>query len=154
MDAHLASYLNADPLPSFIIPIDLLEPSPFHLLFCNNAFKQDSRLTSLVLGDDKFKDWCQTVNDCRDHYEFANHSWTTFTFDGQFKSIRTSATGRKSTGAQEPTINDHVEEKLVEASMAITKLQGLERIFEISQIGTFEYDPSGELIRANVCHLK
>lgn len=154
----LASYLNADPLPCFIIPIDLLDLNAFEPLFCNNAFQRDSSLRSLVLGDEKFKNWCRIVNDCRHQYEFADRSWTAFTVNGHFKAIRISPNfapfTTKATGTQEPAADDHMGEKLKEASVAITKLQSLESMFEISQIGTFEYDPSGVLISANVRYFK
>lgn len=154
----LASYLNADPLPCFITPIDLLDLTTFELLFCNTAFQWDSRLRSLVLGDEKFKNWCRTVNDWRHRYEFADRSWTAFTVNGHFKAIRISPdfapSTTKATGTQEPAADDHMGEELKEAAVAMTKLQSLERMFEISQIGTFEYDPSGVLISANVRYLK
>ncbi|KAE9993444.1 hypothetical protein EG327_004928 [Venturia inaequalis] len=149
----LAFYLNADPLPSFIIPIDLQGPIDFELYFCNDAFTRDSRLSSLILGDNKFKHWCQTASDWRDQYDFANYSWTAFAINHHLQSIRASSL-RKAVETQEPVTDDAIEKKLKEASLAITKLQSLERLFEISQIGTFEYDQGGDMIRANEAYYR
>jgi hypothetical protein len=51
---------------------------------------------------------------------------------------------------QKPATIDDLEKKLKDASVAIAKLESVQRMMEISQIGTFEYDPKGQLIRANV----
>lgn len=154
----LATYLNADPSPSFIIPTDLENPINFEISFSNHVFQQDKRLTALFTNDEKpcqpFMAWCLTVSHWLERYDFAGYSWTVFKINHNFKAIRASPqlipVATKPIVNQETAAIDFLEDKVDEASLAVQKPQNLQRLMDISQMGSYEYGPTGNLIRANV----
>ena len=155
----LKVFIDADPNPTFIVPINLLAPVPFELLLWNHAFDDGSLQTDCQLETDEarqFRAWTQVVTLWREQYQFAGRTWTAFKIEDRLKCIRaTGAVVReprelKHGGKGPLNLNEETIRKLEEVKMADARLASLYRMMEMSDVGTFEYAPEGNLLRANV----
>lgn len=159
---QLKDFLDADPRPTFIVPIDPAGPVSFELLLCNGAFDHEG-LSEEVLQDAqaalRFRSWCQIVMHCSEEYEFAGVTWTAFKIQDRWKCIR--ALGPKVTDPKEAADPKKMDPHGTKATqdearttsdvhIADARLAVLNKMMEMSDVGTFEYTPQGRLLRANV----
>lgn len=154
----LSSFINGERNPNFIVPIDSLIPIPFEILVSNDAFKAD--IEAQVEGSGKtavqFRAWAQTVASWRDLYEFGGRTWTAYSIEGRWKSIRaldqSLQEARNATEHRKDLLsgNQDAIQRLEEVRLAEARLASLYRMMNMSDVGTFEYAPTGALRRANV----
>lgn len=154
----LVQFLDADPTPTFLIPIDPTKPVVFHVLISNGAFKAISDLESLLCEHSssalQFRSWAQSAANWRKSYAFEGRSWTAFTIQGRWKVIRagermrSTSDGHVSARTTSPSPEDNAR-RLRDARSMDVRLESLQTMMEMSDVGVFEYDPSGILIRAN-----
>ncbi|KAK8088387.1 hypothetical protein PG997_003348 [Apiospora hydei] len=127
-------FLDADPRPTFIAPIDPSAPLSFGIYFANHAFRRDG-LEEQVLRDTRtgkqFRAWAQTVAQWRPQYRFAGRIWSAFTISAKLKCIQ----------ASEMTLED--------VSFYDARLTTLYKMIDMGEVGNFEYDTYGRLLRAN-----
>jgi PAS domain-containing protein len=155
---ELTAFLNSDPQPTFIIPIDLAKPIPFQIRFANVAFLKDEQIQSQIIAGDPasvaFRSWTQAIAHWRPIRDFGSRSWSAFTLRDKWKVVRMISTStttrlpRLPSPAFLPTDMD-VWGLQREASMADAQLKSLRRMMEMSDVGVFEYDLTGTLIRGN-----
>ncbi|KAH8205760.1 hypothetical protein TruAng_000036 [Truncatella angustata] len=150
----LGCFLDADPRPSFIVPINEIGPIPFSLSFCNEAFRKaglehDTLREANVSR--QFRAWSQVVNHWRGEYNFAGRKWTAFKIQGHWKCIQSpGATELTDPKAAYSHLNALSALKgLEEAKLADARVASLHKMMEMSDVGTFEYSPQGSLVRAN-----
>lgn len=151
----LHTLLDADPRPTFIVPINEIAAIPFEVLFCNAAFRQGALEEELFRETDAarhFRAWCQVVLHWREDYEFAGKRWTAFKIQSYWKCVQVSgdagdiSPSKKSFNSD--LSNDTVR-ALDEVKIADAKIASLHKMMEMSDVGTFEYTPQGTLMRAN-----
>jgi PAS domain-containing protein len=154
----LTQFLDADPNPTFLIPIDARNPIAFNILLCNHALKAAHGLLPSIQGDTvsaiQFQSWTQAVVNWRENYDFAERRWTAFSIRGRWKAVRAiEQRGATSEGAVTRTAPNATSEdrsrNIKDASILGTRLESMQRMMEMSDVGVFEYDPQGTLIRAN-----
>lgn len=154
----VTAFLNSDPQPTFIIPIDLTKPIPFRIRFANHAFLNDEQLQSQIATDDAtaiaFRSWAQAVAHWRYICDFGNQSWNAFSLQGKWKVMRMIPISNTPRPSQPPlpvstSKNIDLGNLQREASMADAQLKSLRRMMDMSDVGVFEYDLTGTLIRGN-----
>lgn len=147
---ELSAFLDCDPQPTFIIPIDLNRPISFRLRFANRAFLRHEQLQTQIVADDAasagFRAWAQAVAHWREIWGYGGRSWSAFSLDNKWKVVRMLL------GPQQPSLE--AKEKDVwdlqrGASLADAQLKSLRRMMEMSDVGVFEYDLTGTLIRGS-----
>ncbi|TLD37101.1 hypothetical protein E2P81_ATG03913 [Venturia nashicola] len=146
----LSAFLDCDPHPTFIIPIDSQRPISFQLRFANQAFLSDEHLQAQIVADDAasagFRAWAQAVAHWREICSYGGCSWSAFSLQGRWKVVRMFS------GAQQPSLRRKerdVWDLQREASLADAHLKSLRRMMEMSDVGVFEYDLTGSLIRGS-----
>ncbi|KAH8674347.1 hypothetical protein BX600DRAFT_377881 [Xylariales sp. PMI_506] len=154
----LVQFLNADPSPTFLIPIGITNPVPFHLLLSNVAFEEVAGLKTLLLNDSKssilFRSWAQAAMHWRETYAFAGRTWTAFSIGGRWKALRAGEQREQTADDVGPSqkkkrVAGESPSGLKDASIMDARLESLQKMMEMSDVGVFEYHPSGYLIRAN-----
>jgi PAS domain-containing protein len=154
----LTAFLNSDPHPTFIVPIDLAKPIPFRIAFANVAFYYDHQLKDHIIANNAasiaFQSWAQAVVHWRSVWNFGTQSWTAFTLQDKWKVVRMVtivATPRPSRPPSPEPIFKSVDVSNLqkEAFMADAQVKSLRRMMAMSDVGVFEYDITGTLIRAN-----
>jgi hypothetical protein len=148
----LSTFLNGEPEPTFVIPIDALNPISFQIVFRNEAVKKYPDLEPFVLARDKdavlFRTWALAVASWTQPYDFAGRSWTAFIVGGKWKVIR-ALVSVPALMAPAHAVKESARPSKP-ASFAATGVDGLLRMLEMSDIGVFEFDPQGNLTSANV----
>jgi PAS domain-containing protein len=88
----LVQFLDADPSPTFLIPIDLTQPIAFHLLIYNCAFEAINGLEGKLREENstslRFRSWAQAVVNWSETYDFNELTWTAFSIQGRWKAVR------------------------------------------------------------------
>jgi PAS domain-containing protein len=154
----LTAFLDSDPQPTFLIPINLAKPIPFRIRFANHAFLLDKQLQYLTTADDAtssgFRAWTQAVAHWRSVYDFGGRSWSAFNLRDKWKVVKMISVSetprssrRSSVGAVSKTVD--VWDLQREASLADAQLKSLRRMMEMSDVGVFEYDLTGTLLRGS-----
>lgn len=154
----IVQFLDADPSPTFLIPIDSTKPIEFRIVLKNGAFRGFAGLESLLRDQNntslKFQSWAQAINNWSATYDFAGRTWTAFSIQGQWKAVRaldhTHSTSY--TAANEPKKRPSGEEtnhRQLECGLVDVRLENMQRMMEMSDVGVFEYHPNGTLIHAN-----
>lgn len=154
----LKAFINGDPNPTFLVPINPLTPLPFELLLCNHSFNDEGLRLEIQVDSNQarqFRAWTQAVIHWREQYIFASRVWTAYKIEGRFKCIRSvgRAVDQGEVDTSERTgplqLNDDTIKKLEEVNIADARLASLYRMMEMSDVGTFEYNKEGTLMRAN-----
>ncbi|KAI1847108.1 hypothetical protein JX265_012920 [Neoarthrinium moseri] len=155
----LWAFLDADLRPTFLVPINELGESPFELLFCNESLRCSGLDKDILRGTNaagQFRAWCQVVVHWRDEYSFAGKTWSAFKIQGRWKCIReTNQVPANGLSARSEYQNAHAglvgSEKIdrEDVKIAHARIASLNKMMEMSDVGTFEYTPEGKLIRAN-----
>lgn len=151
----LDAFLDADPRPLFIISINEIGPAPFELLFCNEAFRREELEKGLSCGTEaatNFLAWSQVVLHWREEYEFLGRRWTAFKIQGHWKCVRVVGESDNVSSIQQnccPDIPTVTIRALEDVKIAGAKLASLYKMMEMSDVGTFEFNPQGTLLRAN-----
>lgn len=151
----------------------------FELLFCNAAFRNERGLRGGVLADERaamlFRAWAQAGDYCKSRWEFGGCVWSARVagVDGDWKVVRAVEVGlgeqpfrdqngrntdvpigtgrrlikRQSTGC----LLEKVSQSLAVPLQSLPRVNwgSIQRMMERSDVGVFEYDPSGKLIHAN-----
>ncbi|KAK9421343.1 hypothetical protein SUNI508_05881 [Seiridium unicorne] len=155
----LGAFLDADPRPSFIVPVSETSPLPFELLACNISFRQ-AGLEGAVLRDVRdatlFRAWTQAIVHWREEHEFAGRSWTAFRIQDQWKCVQASGKAEGAAASVSPRtlgrssdFTSSTIKALEEVKITDTKLASFYKMMEMSDVGTFEYDLHGTLLLAN-----
>lgn len=154
----LTDFLDADPRPTFLVPIGPGSSMQFKLSLWNQAFLGADVRTDILDETPaamQFRSWCQAVVHWRQVYEFAGRTWTAFKIQHRWKCIQES----KAIGGCTHDLHaadPHTDLTEGELSMledhvhADARLASLYKMMEMSDVGTFEYNPQGTLLRANV----
>ncbi|KAH8900446.1 hypothetical protein GQ53DRAFT_128251 [Thozetella sp. PMI_491] len=154
----LVHFLDADPSPTFLVPIDPTKPIPFQSCITNAAFRALGGAETL-LGPEtnevlQFRSWVQAIVNWREAYHFAGRTWTAFSIQDRWKAVRGGinkevlpegvvATRMNSSPGPDAQV-------LMDSSSVMgARLESLQKMMEMSDVGVFEYHPSGTLIRAN-----
>ncbi|KAK8055106.1 hypothetical protein PG993_000333 [Apiospora rasikravindrae] len=149
-------FLDADPRPTFIAPIDPSAPLSFGISFVNHAFRRDG-LEEQVLRDTRtgkqFRAWAQAVMHWRPQYRFAGRIWTAFAISAKWKCIQatevTVASQQRSLHPDRSLSTNDAPRKLEDASFYDARLTTLYKMIDMSEVGNFEYNTYGRLLRAN-----
>lgn len=155
----LLEFLHADPSPSIVIPIDSLNPVPFHIAFANDAFRA-AHLEELIRAGDAistaFRTWMQTIAHWREIFELNGCSWTAFTVKQKWKVARMRDRGTPVRSPPPASTEPKITTEIVDprkspgpTTLAAAQLRSLMRMMEMSDVGVFEYSPEGTLLRAN-----
>lgn len=153
---ELSTFLDCDSQPTFIIPIDLHIPIPFRLRFANQAFLRHEHLRTQIVGDDAasagFRAWAQAVAHWREIWDYGGCSWSAFSLHNKWKVVRVLPGSERPRTSRQPSLES--KEKDVwdlqrEASLADAQLKSLRRMMEMSDVGVFEYDLNGTLMRGS-----
>lgn len=154
----LTQFLDADPQPTFLIPIDLLNPIEFRILKTNTTFDDIECLNGLICRDSNasllFRSWAQALK-WRESYDFADYTWIAFSIQARWKAIRGIKQIHKSAHGL-PIVHKEISRRLEDAeklqkdaSMLGARLDSLQKMMEMSDVGVFEYHLNGTLTRAN-----
>ncbi|KAK8050223.1 hypothetical protein PG994_011953 [Apiospora phragmitis] len=149
-------FLDADPRPTFIAPIDPSAPLSFGIYFANHAFRRDG-LEQQVLRDTRtgkqFRAWAQAVAHWRPQYRFSGHIWSGFTISAKWKCIQatevTVTTQQKGLPPEHSKSTHDAPRKLEDANFADARLTSLYQMIDMGEVGNFEYNTHGKLLRAN-----
>ncbi|KAF2756763.1 hypothetical protein EJ05DRAFT_539647 [Pseudovirgaria hyperparasitica] len=158
----LHDFLDADPRPTFFVPIDLTAIVPFRIVSGNTAFRQDKIADTINKDEEashRFRAWCQTVALWRKEYDFADATWGAFNIRGRWRCIRALRQVPQShkkiefglavgVGPDSLSVED-AKHRLQDIKRYDQRLASLYTMMEMSDVGTFEYSPEGTLIRAN-----
>jgi hypothetical protein len=151
-DLDLATFLNFDPNPTFILEVSPCEPLPFDILFSNDAIRKDPELEAEIWRDDSsariFRGWAQTTTHWRQPYDFAGRSWTAFLIAGKWKGVRALAS-MPAVVVPDKAVED-TKEVFKRADIGVARLESILHIMEMSDVACFEVDTHGSLIWANV----
>jgi hypothetical protein len=149
---NLTSFLNAAPEPIFIILIQSFETLPLQVLLYNDTFHDNHYLKTAIHADEHaaslFRTWAQAVVQTPQSYAFAGLSWTTFSIADRWKVVRALATIH--TSEQPDTPFQEMARQFQRANAATIQLENMMRTMDMSQVGMFEYNTHGRLLRANV----
>ncbi|KAI9164135.1 Hybrid signal transduction histidine kinase K [Paramyrothecium foliicola] len=156
-EPSLIQFLDADPSPTFLIPIDTVNPIAFNFQLCNAALKAVYGLVGCINQDTtaalRFRSWAQAVVNWRETYDFAGRSWTAFSIQGRWKAVRvgkeTKAASQPSEDSKPNAEDGSRKARVKDVSTVGTRLEGMQTMMEMSDVGVFEYHPHGTLIRAN-----
>ncbi|KAF2663463.1 hypothetical protein BT63DRAFT_484198 [Microthyrium microscopicum] len=171
---EFAHFLDADPIPTFLTSISLTECIEFGILVRNKAFSSIQGLENLITADAsaslQFRAWAQAVLNWRETYNFGGQTWTAFSIQGRWKVIRaqkkhdadvadiTLEHGIQGTevltkrSSERPNVVDESATAAVQSRderLIPTRLESMQRMMDMSDVGVFEYHPSGILMRAN-----
>ncbi|KAK8113879.1 hypothetical protein PG999_005948 [Apiospora kogelbergensis] len=149
-------FLDADPRPTFIVPIDPSAPLPFRIVFGNHAFRRDE-LDQQVLRDTRtgkqFRAWSQAVVHWRPQYRFSGRVWTAFSISAQWKCIQAAeVTVAKQQNWVSPERSRPIDDdarNLEHAKFADARVNSLYKMIDMGDVGHFEYNNHGKLLRAN-----
>ncbi|KAK6842841.1 hypothetical protein PG995_001853 [Apiospora arundinis] len=150
-------FLDADPRPTFIVPIDPSAPLPFCISFGNHAFHRDE-LDQQVLRDTRtgkqFRAWSQAVVHWRPQYRFSGRIWTAFKISAQWKCIQatevTIATQQRYLQLEgTKAADDDDARKAEDAKFTDARVTSLYKMIDMGDVGNFEYNNHGKLLRAN-----
>ncbi|KAK8020085.1 hypothetical protein PG990_005223 [Apiospora arundinis] len=151
-------FLDADPRPTFIVPIDPSAPLPFCISFGNHAFHRDE-LDQQVLRDTRtgkqFRAWSQAVVHWRPQYRFSGRIWTAFKISPQWKCIQatevTIATQQRYLHLESTKAADDDDDarKAEDAKFTDARVTSLYKMIDMGDVGNFEYNTHGSLLRAN-----
>jgi hypothetical protein len=153
----LVGFLDSDPRPTFLVPIEPGAVIQFELLLWYEAFLNAHTRDDVLAQKNppkQFRSWCQTVVHWREDYDFAGRTWTAFRVQKRWKCIQTSKAVSR---VFMPAVDKHPDSlredeirMLQDQVNADARLASLYRMMEMSDVGTFEYNPQGTLLRANV----
>ena len=159
--------LEADPAPTFIIKIQSTAIA-FEILFCNEAFRK-RELQELVLADDRsallFRSWAQATFGFETTHALGGRIWHAEVAgrNGSWKVVKATgfvdATAQKeeqfercANSAGKLELSKEMENPLpfrLGKTHLTARLESMQRMMEMSEVGVFEYKPSGQLIHAN-----
>ncbi|KAI0155761.1 hypothetical protein BJ166DRAFT_341172 [Pestalotiopsis sp. NC0098] len=148
----LTSFLDADPRPTFLVPINEFGPLPFDLSFCNAAFREANFEADILVDTDEgrhFRAWSQVVIHWREEYDFGGRIWTAFKIQGQWKCIQATGISKGPEADSYFELPPSSSRALEGVNIADVRLASLYKMMEMSDVGTFEYSPQGKLLRAN-----
>lgn len=154
----LVHFIDADPTPTCLIQIDRATPIAFRILLRNGAFTAieglEDQLRERNSSSLQFQSWAQAVVNWSETYDFLDRTWTGFSIQGRWKAIRalerrqptscTIANRLKKQSAIEETTR-----RLSHSCHIDLKLENMQKMMEMSDVGVFEYHPNGTLIQAN-----
>ncbi|PSN74729.1 hypothetical protein BS50DRAFT_479382 [Corynespora cassiicola Philippines] len=159
--------LEADPAPTFVIKIQSTAIA-FEILFCNEAFRKRG-LQELVLADDRsallFRSWAQATFGFETTHALGGRIWHAEVAgrNGSWKVVKATgfvdATAQKeeqsercANSAGKLELSKEMENPLpfrLGKTHLTARLESMQRMMEMSEVGVFEYKPSGQLIHAN-----
>ncbi|KAF7536132.1 hypothetical protein G7054_g4757 [Neopestalotiopsis clavispora] len=149
----LTSFLDADTRPTFLVPINEFGPVLFELSFRNVAFLQGNFEADTLAETDAgrhFRAWTQVVVHWREEYEFAGRIWTAFKIQGHWKCVQATGIAKGSDGEESYFALPPSSTRALESvNIADVRLASLYKMMEMSDVGTFEYSPQGQLLNAN-----
>ncbi|RDI89002.1 hypothetical protein Vi05172_g1648 [Venturia inaequalis] len=153
---ELSVFLDCDPHPTFIIPIDSHRPISFRLRFANRAFLRHEHWQTRIAADDAasaaFRAWAQALAHWRDVWDYEDCSWSAFTLHSKWKVIRMLPGSERPRISRQPSSEPKqkdVWDLQREASLADAQLKSLRCMMEMSDVGVFEYDLTGTLMRGS-----
>ncbi|KAK8137951.1 hypothetical protein PG984_001331 [Apiospora sp. TS-2023a] len=153
---NLQQFLDADPRPTFIVPVDPTAPVDFDISFGNHAFRRDGldeQVLRATRTGKQFRAWSQAVLHWRPEYRFSGRIWTAFSITAKWKCIQATdvsvATQDKSSEPERSRSTDEAARKLEDARFADARVTGLYKMMNMSDVGNFEYSIHGTLLRAN-----
>ena len=157
--------LESDPAPTFVIKIGT-EPIAFEILFCNEAFRKGG-FREIVLAANRdvllFRSWSQAVGLFKNSYEFGALVWAAevASRDGNWKAVRALGfvlkeqrleniiTTLSRDDPQQGTSQTSTKTPPLPRTNLTARLESIQTMMEMSDVGVFEYDPTGQLIHAN-----
>lgn len=164
--------LDSDPQPTFVIKTSV-QPIPFELLFCNEAFRRAS-LKETIIAPGKhatlFRAWASAIQLWDQYYPFADRTWTATKAGAKkdWKIVKTVATSginpNHGIGADHRAANTQEDQAIqyntlsqrpripledLPTSNIVARWESMQTINKMSDVGYFEYLPSGKLIHAN-----
>lgn len=150
-------FLDADPRPTFIVPVDPTDPIAFDISYGNHAFRRDGlekQVLRATRTGKQFRAWSQALLHWRPEYRFSGRIWTAFSIAAKWKCIQaidvTVATQQKCSEPERSKSTDEAARTLEDAKFADARVTGLYKMFDMSDVGNFEYSRHGNLLRANV----
>lgn len=137
----LRTFIDGDPKPTFIVPVNLLAALPFRILQWNNAF-EDAVLNDIILEENvaarHYRSWTQAVANWRESFEFAGWVWAAFKIQGRWKCIR-AINRREDTPKDMVTRTQshpvHPLKRMEEVEMSDARLASLYKMMEMSDVG-------------------
>lgn len=154
----LQHFLDADPRPTFIVPVDPTAPIAFDISFGNHAFRRDGleeQVLRATRTGKQFRAWSQAVLHWRPEYRFSGRTWTAFSIATKWKCIQGTdvSVQHKSLEPERSKSTDEAARKLEDTRFADARVTSLYKMFDMSDVGNFEYNLHGTLLRANVHEL-
>ncbi|KAF2873238.1 hypothetical protein BDV95DRAFT_676451 [Massariosphaeria phaeospora] len=147
--------LESDLAPLFVIRVGS-EQIPFEILFSNAAFRsRDFGAVVLAKGRNAllFRSWAQAVGPFDRTHDLGGYIWTAELAgkERSWKAVRVEqdheAHGEEKQSASKPKAPG--QQPQFGGTDAIAQLQSIRTMMEMSDVGVFEFDPSGRLISAN-----
>jgi PAS domain-containing protein len=179
LSSHQPSPLDLDELESDPRPVFLIKIGPkaiqFELVYCNEAFRT-AGLRNVVLAEHRdailFRSWTQAIHHFKVDFDFDNRNWSAEIAGGNksWKIIRavravsnvhkTEAPDAHTQSEDDTLIRKPSENKLpkrldpntsvpVPRANINARWESLQTMMELTDVGVFEYDPTGKLIHAN-----
>lgn len=178
-DCSATQLLDADPEPRFVADLSTFESDPFGIVFANKALSEDDGLYDQIRecgrATAEFWAWVRGLDVDRDQeYDFATRSWIRWEVDqkwvvissrqsspaasrnGSLNRTRSDVmrkTSETPNGRAAPTsgllFNDSSATSATLNSMSNTRLDVFHKMLEMTDVGVFEYHPSGVLLHAN-----